>query len=94
MFHTLQDGADYPYETLKYYCDLWEEQEIRKQKRNKFLKIFLLCAMVIGAITLIAYHWDNIAGNTEVIASLILLAVMCFLVFYAGYTRGMEKRKK
>lgn len=158
MFHTLQDGADYPYETLKYYCDLWEEQEIRKQKRIKFLKIFLLCAAVIGVIALIvyqwgnimstiiqnqetvasytvlgtmclivffagyiagkaqkklkqkitfllctviggiigliAYHWDCIVGNTEVIASLILLAVMCFLVFYAGYTRGMEKRKK
>lgn len=158
MFHTLQDGADYPYETLKYYCDLWEEYENRKQKRKKFLKIFLLCAMVIGAIALIVYQWDNImstiiqnketiasytvlgtmclivfftgyvtgkaqkklkqiikfllcaimigiisliaylwdciVGNTEVIASLILLAVMCFLVSYAGYTRGMEKRKQ
>ncbi len=158
MLHTLQDGAEYPYETLKQYCDMWEEYEIRKQKRKKFLKIFLLCAMVIGAIALIvyqwdciintinqnketiasytvlgtmcllvfftgyitgkaqkklkqritfllctviggiigliAYHWDCIVGNTEVIASLILLAVMCFLVFYAGYTRGMEKRKQ
>ena len=56
MFHTLQDGADYPYETLKYYCDLWEEYEIRKQKRKKFLKIFLLCAAVIGAIALIVYQ--------------------------------------
>lgn len=158
MFHTLQDGADYPYETLKYYCDLWEEQEARKQKRIKFLKCFLLCALIVGVITLIAYqwdyiintiiqnqetiasytvlgtfflivfftgyvtgkaqkklkqritfllcavmigiigliayHWNCIVGNTEVIASLILLAVMCFLVSYAGYTRGMEKRKQ
>lgn len=158
MIHTLQDGAEYSYETLKKYCDWWEEYEIRKQKRIKFLKIFLLCAAVIGVIALIvyqwgnimstiiqnqetiasytvlgtfflivfftgyvtgkaqkklkqritfllctviggiigliAYHWDCIVGNTEVIASLILLAVMCFLVFYAGYTRGMEKRKK
>lgn len=158
MLHTLQDGAEYPYETLRQYCDWWEEYEIRKQKRRKFLKIFLLCAMVIGVISLIAYqwgnimstiiqnqetiasytvlgtfflivfftgyvtgkaqkklkqkitfllcavmigiigliayHWDCIVGNTEVIASLILLAIMCFLVFYAGYTRGMEKRKQ
>ncbi len=158
MIHTLQDGAEYSDETLRQYYDMREEQEARKQKRRKFLKIFLLCAAVIGVISLIAYqwgnimstiiqnqetiasytvlgtfflivfftgyvtgkaqkklkqritfllctviggiigliayHWNCIVGNTEVIASLILLAVMCFLVFYAGYTRGMEKRKQ
>ena len=158
MIQTLQDGAEYSDETLRQYYDMREEQEARKQKRIKFLKCFLLCALIVGVITLIAYQWDNImstiiqnketvtsytvlitmwlivffagyvtgkaqkklkqrikfllcaimigiisliaylwdciVGNTEVIASLILLAVMCFLVSYAGYTRGMEKRKQ
>ena len=158
MIHTLQDGAEYSDETLRQYYDMREEQETRKQKRIKFLKCFLLCALIVGAIALIvyqwnciintinqnketiasytvlgtmclivffagyiagkaqkklkqiikfllcavmigiigliAYHWDCIVGNTEVIASLILLGVMCLLVSYAGYTRGMEKRNK